>query len=227
LSPHWTNEEISMRIRLRLIFLIAGAAFLAAAGAVPVAAQTPEVFRDEKVRVTKVVLAPGAQQPLQLEHASVVVYLEGQSKDREFADGTRQEEQIRRGLAEEEPAGKGVLTNSGLTPLVFVRVEFLTGGSDAMWGASGLAPNYRVLLEDRYSRTYEIKMPAHGTEPEHTHHDRVVVCLSGAELVHTLPDGSRQPSTLKTGEIGWRVAQTHRGENVGNTDLWVIAIEPK
>jgi len=55
----------------------------------------------------------------------------------------------------------------------------------------------------------------------------VVVCLSGAQLEHVLPDGSIQPSTLKTDEVTWRPAQTHKGHNIGDTPLWVVAIEPK
>jgi hypothetical protein len=51
--------------------------------------------------------------------------------------------------------------------------------------------------------------------------------LSGAELEHILPDGTKQPSTLKTGEIAWRPAATHTGHNMGTTPLWCIAIEPK
>jgi hypothetical protein len=54
-----------------------------------------------------------------------------------------------------------------------------------------------------------------------------VVCLSGAQLEHILPDGEKQPSTLETGEVVWRLGATHIGHNMGRTDLWVIAIEPK
>jgi hypothetical protein len=54
-----------------------------------------------------------------------------------------------------------------------------------------------------------------------------VVCLEGAELEHILPSGEHQPSSLKSGEIGWRPAATHIGHNMGHTDLWVLAIEPK
>jgi hypothetical protein len=96
-----------------------------------------------------------------------------------------------------------------------------------MWGMTGLAPNYKMLVEDRYARAYDIKIPAQTFEPQHTHHDRVVVSLSGAELEHILPDGTKQPSTLKTGEVVWRLGATHIGHNLGHTDLWVIAIEPK
>ena len=109
----------------------------------------------------------------------------------------------------------------------FVRVEFLGAGSAEMWGMTGLAPNYKMLVEDRYARAYDIKIPAQTFEPQHTHHDRVVVSLSGAELEHILPDGTKQPSTLKTGEVVWRLGATHIGHNLGHTDLWVIAIEPK
>jgi hypothetical protein len=40
-------------------------------------------------------------------------------------------------------------------------------------------------------------------------------------------DRAKEPSTLKTGEIAWRAGGTHVGHNLGKTDLWVIAIEPK
>jgi quercetin dioxygenase-like cupin family protein len=216
-----------MRIQNEAIYAMAGTVLFVVYGARPIAAQVTPVFGNEKVAVTKEVLAPGAQETLEGDHPSVVVYLSGQSAERTLAGQPRQQEKIERGKTEEEPAGAGTLRNTGMTSLIFARVKFLTEGSDAMWGASGLAPNYKVLLEDRYSRTYEIRMAAHGSEPLHSHHDRVVVCLSGARLEHILSDGSRQPSTLKTGEIAWRPAQTHSGRNLGGTDLWVIAIEPK
>jgi quercetin dioxygenase-like cupin family protein len=222
-----TGEEAWMRIHRELIYAAAGTALLLASAVWPVAAQTTPIFRNEKVVVTKLILAPGAEAPLHQAHPSVVVFLQGQSVEKVLPGGSKQQESIERGKAQEEPAGAEILKNTGSTPLVFARVEFLTGGGNGMWGASGLAPNYKVLFEDRYSRTYEIRVPAHGSEPEHSHHDRVVVCLSGAQLMHTLPDGSTQHLTLKAGEIGWRVAQTHKGENLGDTDLWVIAIEPK
>jgi hypothetical protein len=112
--------------------------------------------------------------------------------------------------------------------LRIVRTEYLGKGNSAeTWGATGLAPNYNLLFENQYGRVYDIRMAAGKSEPLHTHHDRVVVCLSGAELQHEMPDGRTEVSTLKTGEIAWRRAATHIGHNLGKTDLWVIAIEPK
>ena len=42
-----------------------------------------------------------------------------------------------------------------------------------------------------------------------------------------MPDGRRDPSTLKTGETVWRRGRTHIGQNLGQTDFWAIAVEPK
>ncbi len=177
--------------------------------------------------VTDVTLLPGEQAPLLAHHASVVVYLAGDVAQVRLADGTRRAITIERGKTVDEAARAGMLINTGHEPLHLVRVEFLTPGSREMWHMTGLPPNYQMIFEDEHSRTYNIRVPAHAWEPQHTHHDRVVVCLSGAELEHVLPDGKVVPSTLKTDEVDWRLGQTHKGRNIGDTDLWVVAIEPK
>jgi hypothetical protein len=197
------------------------------AAAVSCFADTTEVFRNEKVIVTEETLAPGEQETVAGEHPSVVVFLNSDGVAAKFADGTVKNAAVDRGEAMNEAAGRRIVTNTGHAPLKLVRVEFLTAGSDETWGMTGLAPNYEVLFEDQHSRTYDIRIAAHAWEPQHTHHARVVVCLSGAQLEHVLPDGSVQPSTLKTDEVAWRLGQTHKGHNLGDTDLWVIAIEPK
>jgi len=50
--------------------------------------------------------------------------------------------------------------------------------------------------------------------------------VGGAQL-RSPADGHEENSTLKTGDCLWRKGQTHIGKNIGTTDLWVIAIEPK
>lgn len=198
------------------------------AGVAPLCAATTEVFKNDKVAVSEVKLAPGEKEPVAGDHASVVVYLAGDDAQVEFADGTIRHEAVMRGATVNEPERAGVLTNTGHTPMQLVRVAFLTAGSaDEMWGMTGLPPNYAMIFEDQHSRTYNISISPHEWEPLHTHHARVVVCLSGAQLEHVLPDGSIQNSTLKTDEVTWREAQTHKGHNLGDTKLWVIAIEPK
>jgi hypothetical protein len=185
-----------------------------------------EKVRNEKVVVTEDTLAPDESEAIPENLPSIVVYMSGGRV--EIAKGRAgHTETVKEGQTVFQVAQKGTLKNAGFAALHFTRIEFLGAGKQETWGASGLSPHYVMLLENQYVRAYDIKIPAQTFEPQHTHHDRVVVCLSGAELEHILPDGSKQPSTLKTGEVGWRLGATHTGHNFGHTDLWVIAVEPK
>jgi hypothetical protein len=159
--------------------------------------------RNDKVVSSERVLHPGETAPV--HHPAVVVY----KSDGKVAFTTTP------------------IRNTGTTDLHLVVTEFLTNGANETWGATGLAPNYKVVLENPYARVYDIRIPAGTNEQQHTHHARVVVCLSGAQLKHLMPDGREEESTLKTGEIVFRPGGTHVGQNLGKTDLWVIAIEPK
>jgi hypothetical protein len=228
-KAEWLGGFMRNGYRLASAWLLCavGAMLLPAAGAAPLQAATAEVVKNEKVVVTEETLTPGGRETLVGGHASVVVYLGGDEAEMKYADGRVRRWAVRRGETVNEPAGAGTLIDTGRKALRLVRVEFLAGGSGETWGRTGLPPNYRVLFEDRHSRTYNIRIPAHFTEQQHTHHTRVVVCLSGATLQHELPDGRKQTATLKTNEVVWRPGQTHKGHNLGNTDLWAIAIEPK
>ncbi len=200
---------------------------MALAGARSAAAAKVELLKNEKVVVTEETVAPGESETVSGNHASVVVYLGGDVAEITYASGPWRGETVSRGETVNEPAWAATLTNTGAQTLRLVRVEFQTAGSKTTWGMTGLPPNYKLLFEDEHSRTYDIRIAPHAWEPKHTHHDRVVICLSGARMEHVLPDGSRQTSTLKADQVAWRPAQTHKGHNLGSTNLWAIAIEPK
>jgi len=172
---------------------------------------------NERVAATEDRLAPGETRTVPGTPALTLYH----------TDGKIGGNSVHRGEVVFEPRHSHIIRNTGAAEVKLVRIEFRGPGSNETWGTAGLSPNYKVLLENRYTRVYDIRIPAGTREPQHTHHDRVVVCLSGAELEHLMPDGRVEPSTLKTGEIAWRNGGTHIGHNLGNTDLWVIAIEPK
>lgn len=207
-------------MRLSSWVLVAGAclSFVPAA----FAASSVEKIRNEKVLAQEETLAPGEAERATGILPSMVVYVSGGE-----VSVDRRSSKVRPGQISFQQAGTGALKNVGKEELHFVRIEFLTAGKVETWGAAGLSPHYVMLLENRFARAYDIKIPSQTFEPQHTHHDRVVVCLSGAELEHILPDGTKQPSTLKTGDVVWRLGATHTGHNFGHTDLWVIAVEPK
>jgi len=186
-----------------------------------------EKVHNNKVLVVEQTLAPGDTLNLPVDRPVVLVYLNDEPIIATPTGGNHRMESVKRGQAVFEPPQSGAVKNGGRTDLRIVSVQYLGNGGSETWGTAGLAPDYKLLFENRYGRVYDIKMAAGKSEPLHSHHDRVVVCLSGAELEHEMPDGRRETSSLKTGEIVWRHAATHIGHNLGKTDLWVIAIEPK
>lgn len=193
---------------------------LALAPAAPAAGTAPVrndrvIVADETIRPGETVIWPG-------EHPGEIVYFTDGSLDIAGKSG-----KVKRGESVFEAAREMTVKNTGTADVHYARIEFLGGGLHQTWGAAGLSPNYKVLFENQYTRVYDIRIPAGTNEPQHTHHDRVVVCLSGAQLKHRMPDGREEPSTLQTGEIVWRKGGTHIGRNLGKTDLWVIAVEPK
>jgi hypothetical protein len=190
-------------------------------------ASIAERIKNQKVLVTEDSLAPGESEQIPDKVPSMVVYMTEGTAVFKLAHGKSRRDSVNEGQTGFQPAETGTMKNVGSLPLHFVRIEFLTAGSPETWGMTGLSPHYKMLLEDQYARAYDIKIPAQTREPQHTHHDRVVVALSGAKLEHILPSGQIQPSTLKTGEVVWRIGGTHIGHNMGDTDLWVIAVEPK
>jgi hypothetical protein len=157
----------------------------------------------------------------------VTVYFQAGSMQVTRAGGAAAKAAVQRGEALREAGGPRVIRNTGSGELRYARVSFPGPGSAETWGMSGLSPHYQMIYEDRLARAYNIRIPAHTSEPQHTHRDRVVVCISGAELKHIFPDGREEPSTLATGEVAWRLGTTHIGQNLGGTDLWVVAVEPK
>jgi quercetin dioxygenase-like cupin family protein len=204
-----------------IVFPVAGA----------LAGNQTEKVRNDKLLVVEQTLSPGETMSLPGERAGVVVYLDAGSVEITPLLTPLQEkprtETVKRGETVFQPPKSGTVKNAGLAALRVVWTEYLGKGGSETWGSGGLAPNYKVIFENQYGRVYDIQMAAGTSEPLHSHHDRVVICLSGAELEHILPDGRKETATLKTGEIVWRGATTHVGHNLGKTDLWVIAIEPK
>ena len=190
------------------------------------AAGPTEKISNDKVRVVEQTLAPGEVVTLPADRASAVVYLQDGSIQMTAPGGKPQALTVKRGEVVFQPR-TGVFQNAGASPLRIVLTEFLGKGGPETWGRTGLAADYTVLFENQYARVYDIKVSAGKTEPLHSHKDRIVICLSGAELEHEMSDGHRETATLKTGEIVWRKGVTHIGHNIGKTDLWAIAIEPK
>lgn len=86
---------------------------------------------------------------------------------------------------------------------------------------------YSVVFENERVRVLEYRdEPGQKTSP-HDHPDSVMITLSsfGRRLVDAA--GESREGTFGPGEIRWLDAQTHSGENVGDTPTHVVFVELK
>ncbi len=193
------------------------------------AAAPVEKIRNERVIAHEQTLRAGETETAGEGLPSVTVFLSDGSLEL-VSNGTSARaatRAVKRGDVIYRGPQDGKIVNAGGADLRFVRVELVGKETNIKWGTSGFAPDYKLLVENGYVRVYDIRIAAGHSEPQHTHHDRVVVCLSGAQLRHVFPDKRQEDSSINTDDCLWRKGSTHVGNNIGASDLWVIAIEPK
>ncbi len=186
-----------------------------------------EKVRNDKVVAWEDTLKAGEKIGRSSGKPALLLYLGDGKLEVTPSGGTRTVVEAKPGQVKFEPRGIGEIKNAGSSELKILRVDFIGQGSPERWGRTGLSSHYKLLLENDHVRVYDIFIPAKSNEPQHTHKNRIVVCLSGAELTHLFPDGRTEVSTLKTGEVAWRKGSTHIGQNHSANDFHAIAIEPK
>ena len=87
--------------------------------------------------------------------------------------------------------------------------------------------HYEVLLENEHVRVLR-HHDVPGDRTEQHHHPRFVLYAVGPfKRQITLPDGRVLERAFKGGEVMWSEAQTHIGENIGETPTEVIIVELK
>jgi hypothetical protein len=86
---------------------------------------------------------------------------------------------------------------------------------------------YKVRFENERVRVLEYWDAPGDKTRQHAHPAFVLYALSPFKRQLTLPDGKRLERAFKTGDIMWSDAQTHIGENTGDTPTHVIMIELK
>ena len=86
---------------------------------------------------------------------------------------------------------------------------------------------YKVVLENERVRVLEYRDKPGDKTTMHAHPDFVVVSRSAFKRRLTLPGGKSATREFKSGEVMWTDAQSHMGENIGDTDTHVLIIELK
>jgi len=86
---------------------------------------------------------------------------------------------------------------------------------------------YKVVLENECVRVLEYRDQPGDKTQQHRHPAFVLYALSPFERTLTLPDGKVLRRQFKAGDVMWSEAQTHIGENVGQTATHVLITELK
>ena len=85
----------------------------------------------------------------------------------------------------------------------------------------------KVLLENERVRVLDVRLGAGQKQRMHSHPDHLVYPLSAYRIKHIAEDGSTSIGERQSGEVVWIPAESHAGENVGETVCHVLIVELK
>jgi len=107
---------------------------------------------------------------------------------------------------------------------VFVRGDARTSVQDPLIVNSD---TIALKLENPRVRVLEATLKPGATEKTHSHPAYVIYVIAGGKVRMHGTDGSVVDSEFKTGDVLYREAVTHWGENVGNTTIRLELVELK
>lgn len=85
----------------------------------------------------------------------------------------------------------------------------------------------RVAFENERVRVCDIEFKPGDKIAMHSHPDHFVYVLSPGKLRLSYPDGTSKEMEAKEGDVVWVPAESHAGENIGDTDFKAIVVELK
>lgn len=86
---------------------------------------------------------------------------------------------------------------------------------------------YKVIFENERVRVLEYRDEPGQQTRAHEHPDSVMYTLSSFRRRLIGADGERRDVELAQGQVRWLSAQTHAGENIGQTPTHVLFVELK
>ncbi len=86
---------------------------------------------------------------------------------------------------------------------------------------------FKERLNNSEVRVLEYSSKPGQKEAMHSHPAVMLYVIQGGKLKSTAPDGTSKVVDYKTGDIQWREAVTHSGENVGTTEMKSLLVEVK
>lgn len=86
---------------------------------------------------------------------------------------------------------------------------------------------FKERLNNSEVRVLEYSSKPGQKEAMHSHPAILLYVIQGGKLKSTSPDGTSKIIDYKAGDMQWRDAVTHSGENVGTTEMKSLLIEVK
>ena len=117
-----------------------------------------------------------------------------------------------------------------LTSVIFaiaVALGFAVTPSLAQDPVKAAPQAFKEILNNSEVRVLEYSSKPGHKEAMHSHPAVLMYVIQGGKLKSTTPDGTSKEIDYKTGDIQWREAVTHTGENVGTTEMKSLLIEVK
>lgn len=114
-----------------------------------------------------------------------------------------------------------------LRSLIFTASTLLATSVFAQDAIQTDGDKYKVILENDCVRVLDYQDRPGEKTLQHKHPAFVLYALSPFKRTLTLPDGKVLKREFKAGDVMWSEAQTHIGENVGQTPTHVLIVELK
>jgi beta-alanine degradation protein BauB len=226
----------SIRVTTRAALLALSAFCAASVTAQDPAKVAPDVYKvrleNAKVRVLEVTGKAG-QKTLMHKHPGYVVY--------SLADGSVRFTDAKGGAADAPmKAGETMWRDaeshasevaSDIHVLLFELKE--AKGAPAAQAAKADDPmtvdpdHYKVLLDNERVRVLEFRGAPGNKTPMHSHPGYVTYSFNGGKSTFTYPQGKPVEAPSRAGEVRWHEAETHAGQNTGETELRVLIVEIK
>jgi beta-alanine degradation protein BauB len=118
---------------------------------------------------------------------------------------------------------------NGLALVVVALVGFGTGALLTRPGAlsSQESQKLAVKFENDRVRVLELRLKPGEAEGFHSHPQYMLYALTSYRVKNTAGDGTSKVFERKAGDVFWGEPITHKGENVGDTEVRALIVELK
>jgi hypothetical protein len=109
--------------------------------------------------------------------------------------------------------------------LLAVAFMFIALPAEAQGPVQAAPHTFKERLSNSEVRVLEYSSKPGQKEAMYSHPAMMLYVIQGGKLKSTTPDGRSQEIDFKAGDVMWRDAMTHSGENIGTTEMKALLIE--